>query len=78
MKKRALAACAALLCGSAHAHPDDLSITVQNPDAVAEVYATGEQMVLEAETRWNYIHGSSTWGLTEDDLRQVMLDHEVI
>ncbi|MEL6496922.1 MAG: NF038122 family metalloprotease [Planctomycetota bacterium] len=78
MKKRALAACVALLCGSANAHPDHLHITVQNPDAVAEVYATGEQMVLEAETRWSYIHGSSTWGLTQDDLRQMMLDHEVI
>lgn len=78
MKKSALAACAACVCGLAGAHPDKIHIVERQPDALAEVYATGELMVLPAESRWTFIHGGSTWGLTEDDLRRVKGEHELM
>ncbi len=78
MKKSVLLACAALACGQAGAHPEPLSITIPDRDAITTEYATGNVMTLPAETRWSYIHESSTWGVTEADLAELIEEHETV
>ncbi|MEO1584087.1 MAG: NF038122 family metalloprotease [Planctomycetota bacterium] len=50
-------------------------LTLQERDAVATLYATGETVSLPAETRWRYFCGSDTAGLTNADLAFAVQNH---
>jgi hypothetical protein len=78
MKKSVLLALAAASGGLASAQIAQPHLVIQDPDAVAELYATGEIVSLPAETRWRYMCGSDTTGLTNADLAAVMQGHEDI
>ena len=75
MKRSVLVALAAVAGTSASAQIGQPTITVQEPNVIAELYATGEQVELPAETRYRYICGSDTTGLTNADLAVAMQGH---
>ncbi len=74
-KKSVLVALSALAACGGGAQVGPPVLTVQEPDAVAELYATGQQVVLPAETRYRYMCGSDTTGLTNADLALAMQSH---
>ncbi|MEO1535948.1 MAG: NF038122 family metalloprotease, partial [Planctomycetota bacterium] len=75
MKKSVLVALSACVGCAAGAQIGQPVLVVAEADQPAELYATGEQVMVESESRYRYICGSDTAGLTNADLAVAMQSH---
>jgi hypothetical protein len=77
MKKR-MSLTALLSVSAGIALANEPNVTVTERDSQVERYADGSQASLPSETVWRYMCGSDTTALTNDDLIEVMANHEAL